>query len=35
MDNDETIGMAFSSLLGEFERVHVVPEIDALTSRAA
>lgn len=29
MDNDETIGMAFSSLLGEFERVHVVPEIDA------
>lgn len=35
MDNDETIGMAFSSLLGEFERVHVVPEIDALTCRAA
>lgn len=29
MDNDETLGMAFSSLLGEFERVHVVPEIDA------
>ena len=29
MDNDETIGMAFGSLMGEFERVHVVPEVDA------
>lgn len=29
MDNDETIGMAFASLLSEFERVHVVPEVDA------
>lgn len=29
MDNDETIDMAFASLLGEFERTMVVPEIDA------
>ena len=29
MDNDETIGMAFGSVMGEFERVHVVPEVDA------
>ena len=29
MDNDETLGMAFASLLGEFERTQVVPEIDA------
>lgn len=29
MDDDETLGMAFASLLGEFERVHVVPEVDA------
>ena len=29
MDDDSTLGMAFASLLGEFERVHVVPEIDA------
>lgn len=29
MDNDETLGMAFGSLMGEFERVHVVPEVDA------
>ena len=29
MDNDETVGMAFGSLLGEFERVHVVPEVDS------
>lgn len=35
MDNDETLGMAFGSLMGEFERVHVIPEVDALTSRAA
>ena len=32
MDNDETIGMAFGSVMGEFERVHVVPEVDALTA---
>ena len=35
MDNDETVGMAFASTLGQFERVSVVPEIDALTRRAA
>ena len=29
MDNDETLGMAMASTLGEFERVQVVPEIDA------
>lgn len=29
MDNDETVGMAFGSLLGEFERTRVVPEVDA------
>ena len=29
MDNDETLGMAFGSLMGEFERVHVIPEVDA------
>lgn len=29
MDNDETVGMAFASTLGEFERVQVVPEVDA------
>ena len=29
MDNDETLGMALSATLGEFERVQVVPEIDA------
>ena len=29
MDNDETVGMAFASTLGQFERVSVVPEIDA------
>lgn len=29
MDNDETLGMAFGTLLGEFERVEVVPEVDA------
>lgn len=35
MDNDETVGMAFASTLGEFERVQVVPEVDALIRRAA
>lgn len=29
MDNDETVGMAFGSLLGEFERTKVIPEVDA------
>ena len=29
MDNDETLGMAMASTLGEFERTQVVPEIDA------
>lgn len=29
MDNDETIGMAFASLMSEFERTKVVPEVDA------
>lgn len=29
MDNDETLGMAFSTLLGQFERTKVVPEVDA------
>lgn len=29
MDDDETIGMAFASLVGEFERLHVAPELDA------
>ena len=29
MDNDETLGMAFGSLVGEFERTQVIPEIDA------
>lgn len=29
MDNDESLGMALASTLGEFERVQVVPEIDA------
>lgn len=29
MDNDETLGMAFGTLLGEFERTEVIPEIDA------
>ena len=35
MDNDETLGMAMASTLGEFERVQVVPEVDALIRRAA
>lgn len=29
MDNDETLGMALASTLGQFERTQVVPEIDA------
>ena len=29
MDNDETMGMALSSTLGQFERTMVVPEIDS------
>lgn len=29
MDNDETLGMAFGTLAGEFVRNHVVPELDA------
>lgn len=29
MDNEETLGMAFGSLVGEFMRVYVAPEIDA------
>lgn len=31
MDNEETIGMAFGSLAGEFLRTKVAPEIDAYT----
>lgn len=29
MDNDETLGMAMASTLGEFQRVQVIPEVDA------
>ena len=29
MDDEETIGMAFGTLVGEFERTKVVPELDA------
>lgn len=29
MDNEETMGLAFGRLLGEFERRYVVPELDA------
>ena len=29
MDNEETLGMAFGTLAGEFMRTYVVPEIDA------
>jgi hypothetical protein len=29
MDNDESVGMAFGSLVGETERTEVVPELDA------
>ena len=30
MDNDESLGMAFGTLLGEFERTEVIPEVDAV-----
>ena len=30
MDDEETIGQAFGTLLGEFERTKVVPEVDAI-----
>lgn len=29
MDDEETLGMAFGTLAGEFIRLHVVPEVDA------
>ena len=29
MDNDETLGMMMASTLGEFQRVQVIPEVDA------
>lgn len=29
MDNEETFGLAFGRLSGEFQRTHVIPEIDA------
>lgn len=29
LDDEETFGMAFGRLAGEFQRVHVIPEIDA------
>ena len=29
MDNDESVGMAFGSLVGETERIQVIPEVDA------
>ena len=29
MDNEETFGLAFGRLAGEFQRTHVIPEIDA------
>ena len=35
MDNDETLGMAFGTLVGEFERTQVIPELDALNLSAA
>ena len=31
MDNEETIGMSFGKLAGEFIRTKVAPEIDAYT----
>src|SRR5574340_186640 len=30
MDNDETLGMAFGTLAGEFYRTKVAPEVDAI-----
>lgn len=35
MDNDETLGMMVANTGAEFERVHIIPEVDALTYRAA
>lgn len=35
MDDEETMGLAFGRLLGEFERRFVIPELDALNLRAA
>ena len=35
MDDEETLGMAFGTLAGEFARVKEVPELDALIRRAA
>lgn len=29
MDNEESVGLAFGTLLGEFERTQVIPEVDA------
>ena len=34
-DNEETLGMAFGTLAGEFVRTREVPELDALNCRAA
>lgn len=31
MDNEETLGMAFGTLLGEFVRTQEIPEVDAVT----
>ena len=35
MDNEESLGMMVGNLLGQFERVDVAPEVDALNLRAA
>lgn len=35
MDNEETAGVAFGKLSSEFIRTKVVPEVDALSLRAA
>jgi len=35
MDNEETAGLAFGKLSSEFLRTKVVPEVDALSLRAA
>lgn len=35
MDNEETAGVAFGKLSSEFLRTKVVPEVDALSLRAA
>jgi len=34
-DDEESMGLAFGRLLGEFERRFVIPELDALNLRAA